>query len=83
MIATMETPADVDQFGGNRGGKQGGRGQRSSQWRTDFKDVDKQNARFESYYNELGVVAPEHRQLFWDTLKRPLPNSFRFAGSKG
>jgi len=38
---------------------------------------------FEKYYNELGIVASEEYEEFWATLRRELPNSFRFTGSKG
>ena len=48
-----------------------------------FKEVAKENARFEEYYNHLGLVSEDERESFWDALKRDLPNSFRFAGSKG
>jgi multisite-specific tRNA:(cytosine-C5)-methyltransferase len=42
----------------------------------------KSNEAFEGYYNGLGVVGPEETEDFWTALRRELPNSFRFTGSK-
>ena len=51
--------------------------------RTDYSEVPKANELFEKYYNELGIVEERERDDFWSALKRDLPNSFRFTGSKG
>ncbi len=48
-----------------------------------YNEVNKENERMERYYNELGVIEDHERDDFWTALKRDLPNSFRFAGSKG
>ncbi|KAK7523749.1 putative methyltransferase [Phyllosticta citriasiana] len=74
--------------GGGRGrGRGGGRGGRGGGWqnggRSDWKDIDKENENFERYYNELNIVPEEEREAFWSALKKELPNSFRFTGSKG
>ncbi|KAK7563012.1 methyltransferase [Phyllosticta citricarpa] len=74
--------------GGGRGrGRGGGRGGRGGGWqnggRSDWKDIDKKNEHFERYYNELNIVPEEEREAFWSALKKELPNSFRFTGSKG
>lgn len=45
--------------------------------------MPKTNDLYEGYYNELGLVGEEEREEFWKTLRRELPNSFRFTGSKG
>ena len=46
--------------------------------------IKKNNEQFERYYNELGIVPEgEEREAFWAALRRELPNSFRFCGSKG
>ncbi|KAE9983431.1 hypothetical protein EG327_005474 [Venturia inaequalis] len=70
--------------GGGRGGRGGGGGGRSN-WgpRADYQEVEKHNELFEKLYNELGVVPEDERKDFWNSLRRELPNSFRFAGSKG
>ncbi|KAF2091760.1 S-adenosyl-L-methionine-dependent methyltransferase [Saccharata proteae CBS 121410] len=72
---------------GGRGGKGGRGGSRGSGggWgnRPSYAEVDKNNANFEKYYNELGVVPEEEREQFWTALRKELPNSFRFAGSRG
>ncbi|KAF2403914.1 S-adenosyl-L-methionine-dependent methyltransferase [Trichodelitschia bisporula] len=71
--------------GGGRGG--GGRGApRSDTWnntRTDAAVIDKHNDSFEKYYNELAIVPDNEKEEFWAALRRELPNSFRFCGSKG
>ena len=43
----------------------------------------KENEKLERYYNEAGLVDQDEKDDFWAALKRDLPNSFRFAGSKG
>ena len=63
-----------------RGGRGGG-GQRPQ--RTDYTEVPRQNDLFEQYYNELGIVQDSELDAFWNALRRDLPNSFRFAGSRG
>ncbi|KAK8243368.1 S-adenosyl-L-methionine-dependent methyltransferase [Phyllosticta capitalensis] len=66
--------------GGGRGGRGGGY---SNNGRSDWKDIEKKNEHFEKYYNELNIVPEEEREVFWSALKKELPNSFRFTGSKG
>ncbi|MCJ1390299.1 hypothetical protein MMC18_003157 [Xylographa bjoerkii] len=73
---------------GKRGGKRfqrgrgGGRGGQRPE-RADYQEVPKHNELYEKYYNDLEIVPPEERSDFWAALKRELPNSFRFTGSKG
>lgn len=43
----------------------------------------KENEKIERYYNGLLQLSDEEKQQYWDALKRELPNSFRFCGSKG
>lgn len=67
---------------------QGGRGARQGQtsWRqrsSTREDIERTNARYEAYYNGLHLVDEAERDEFWNTLRRDLPNSFRFTGSKG
>ncbi|KAK8159834.1 cytosine-5--methyltransferase NCL1 [Phyllosticta citrichinensis] len=73
--------------GGRGRGRGGGRGGRGGGWsnggRSDWKDIEKKNELFEKYYNELNIVPEEEREAFWSALKKELPNSFRFTGSKG
>ena len=68
-----------------RGGGRGGGGNRNYQDnRQSFEQVVKKNEKFERYYNALDIVpAGPERDAFWSTLRRELPNSFRFTGSKG
>ncbi|KAL4914909.1 S-adenosyl-L-methionine-dependent methyltransferase [Aspergillus aurantiobrunneus] len=62
-------------------GKAGGGGARAE--RQGWQDVPRTNAKFEDYYNSQGFIPEEEREVFWETLKKDLPNSFRFTGSKG
>ncbi|KAJ6145606.1 hypothetical protein N7470_009501 [Penicillium chermesinum] len=65
----------------NRGGGRGGGGGRS---RDNWADnLNKGNEKLERYYNEPEFVPEEEREEFWAALKRDLPNSFRFTGSRG
>ncbi|KAI9786560.1 MAG: hypothetical protein M1816_007884 [Peltula sp. TS41687] len=57
-------------------------GQRSTE-RADYKDIPKENELYEKFYNDLGHIDREENEEFWAALRRELPNSFRFAGSKG
>lgn len=31
----------------------------------------------------MDIIGEDEREKFWEALRRELPNSFRFAGSKG
>ncbi|CAG8923966.1 unnamed protein product [Penicillium salamii] len=65
---------------GSRGGRGGGGATRTrSQW----NDIAKDNEKFERYYNEPEFLPEEERELFWATMRKDLPNSFRFTGSRG
>ncbi|PKS08933.1 hypothetical protein jhhlp_003546 [Lomentospora prolificans] len=48
-----------------------------------YPDIVKNNEKLERHYNTLLDLPEEERTEFWDALKRELPNSFRFCGSKG
>ncbi|KAM3065341.1 tRNA (cytosine-5-)-methyltransferase ncl1 [Clarireedia jacksonii] len=70
--------------GKGRGGFGGGRSRDQAQDnRVSFDKVPKTNEKFEKYYNGLLDLPEEEKSEFWAALKRELPNSFRFAGSKG
>ncbi|KAE8333422.1 S-adenosyl-L-methionine-dependent methyltransferase [Aspergillus sergii] len=67
---------------GKRGRKgQGGRG--GGGQRQSWNDIPKTNEKFERFYNEQGFIPEEEREVFWEYLRRDLPNSFRFTGSRG
>ncbi|KAL1306063.1 hypothetical protein AAFC00_004189 [Neodothiora populina] len=72
-------------WGKNKGGGSKGRGGGAwSTTRQNYQEVKKENEQFERYYNELSIVPEgEERDQFWAALRRELPNSFRFCGSKG
>ncbi|KHJ34286.1 putative trna (cytosine-5-)-methyltransferase ncl1 [Erysiphe necator] len=50
--------------------------------RVSFDKVPKSNERFEKYYNQILGLSDDEKSVFWEALKRELPNSFRFTGSK-
>ncbi|KAF2493288.1 S-adenosyl-L-methionine-dependent methyltransferase [Lophium mytilinum] len=66
--------------GRGRGGGGGGGGRGPT---TSYPEIPKENEAFEGYYNKLGILAEDERDQFWTTMKKELPNSFRFTGSKG
>jgi len=69
---------------GRGGGNRGGGGGYHNAPRQSFEEVNKHNEHMEKYYNELNLVPEgEEREQFWAALRRELPNSFRFCGSKG
>ena len=43
----------------------------------------KENEKLERYYNTILPLDDAEREEFWTALKRDLPNSFRFCGSRG
>ncbi|KAM5482002.1 tRNA (cytosine-5-)-methyltransferase ncl1 [Microsporum audouinii] len=61
------------------GSKGGSRGTRPANYST---TLVRENKNYEKYYNSLQIVPEEEKQEFWDALRRDLPNSFRFTGSR-
>ncbi|KAL8944853.1 MAG: hypothetical protein Q9216_000143 [Gyalolechia sp. 2 TL-2023] len=51
--------------------------------RANYDDVKKTNTNYEAYYNGLSIFKEDEKDDFWAALRRELPNSFRFTGSKG
>ncbi|KAK2739677.1 hypothetical protein FQN57_006511 [Myotisia sp. PD_48] len=45
-------------------------------------DLVRENEKFERYYNSVLNLSEDEKQQFWDTLRRDLPNSFRFTGGR-
>ncbi|CAD0027396.1 unnamed protein product [Aureobasidium pullulans] len=71
-------------WGKNKGKGRGGGGNNWSTERKSYAEVPKVNEQFERLYNDLNIVPEgEEREQFWAALRRELPNSFRFCGSKG
>lgn len=66
---------------GSRGGARGGGG--ATRTRSQWNDIAKDNEKFERYYNEPEFLPEEEREVFWATMRKDLPNSFRFTGSRG
>ncbi|KAL2177173.1 uncharacterized protein P884DRAFT_329972 [Thermothelomyces heterothallicus CBS 202.75] len=73
--------------GGGSGGGRGGGGGRDNRgdhrpYQT-YPQIVKENRKLEQYYNSLIDLPDDERAEFWAALRRDLPNSFRFCGSKG
>lgn len=70
--------------GGKSGGQRGGwgGGQRPAH-RSSSGEIPRFNEKFESYYNDLGILDEDEMGTFWQSMRSDLPNSFRFAGSRG
>ncbi|KAK2067727.1 hypothetical protein P8C59_001440 [Phyllachora maydis] len=66
--------------GGRRGGRNDGAAHRPYQR---FAEIQKEHAQMQTYYDTLLEFSEEEKEEFWGALKRDLPNSFRFCGSKG
>lgn len=65
---------------GGRQRKSGGRSR--SEAYVDYGQIPKENKLLEKLYNTLDLCLPEEKDEFWAALRRELPNSFRFTGSK-
>ncbi|KAI1488214.1 S-adenosyl-L-methionine-dependent methyltransferase [Biscogniauxia mediterranea] len=70
-----------------RGGRKGGsdrppRNGGNSTYRS-YPEIVKEHEKLERYYNTLLPLDDAEKKEFWDALRRELPNSFRFCGSKG
>lgn len=50
---------------------------------TRYSTIVKENEKLEKNYNTILDLPEDERVEFWAALKRELPNSFRFCGSKG
>ncbi|KAI0184283.1 cytosine-5--methyltransferase NCL1 [Xylaria flabelliformis] len=73
----------------HRGGRKGGdrkggdvRKPRTDTYRS-YPDIPKNNEKLEAFYNSLLPLDDAEKSEFWEALRRDLPNSFRFCGSKG
>ncbi|KAI1755570.1 S-adenosyl-L-methionine-dependent methyltransferase [Xylaria castorea] len=73
----------------HRGGRKGGdrkggdvRKPRNDAYRS-YPDIPKNNEKLEAFYNSLLPLDDAEKLEFWEALRRDLPNSFRFCGSKG
>ncbi|EXJ88046.1 hypothetical protein A1O1_04973 [Capronia coronata CBS 617.96] len=75
---------------GKRGGKRNGRGRGGGGGgprprqdnRTNKEEISRYNDKFEEYYNQLGIIPDAEKSQFWEAMRRDLPNSFRFTGSR-
>ncbi|KAG5301583.1 tRNA (cytosine-5-)-methyltransferase NCL1 [Histoplasma ohiense] len=68
---------------GKRKSNKGGSGVGNHGRRPDFSTIIvKENEKYENYYNSLHIVTDDEKDDFWEALRRNLPNSFRFTGSK-
>ncbi|KAI8633391.1 S-adenosyl-L-methionine-dependent methyltransferase [Xylariaceae sp. FL1651] len=72
--------------GGRKGGdRKGGDGRpkpRVDTYRS-YPDIPRSNEKLERYYNSALPLDEAEKTEFWEALRKDLPNSFRFCGSKG
>ncbi|EEQ84172.2 methyltransferase [Blastomyces dermatitidis ER-3] len=73
---SLSYPACSHWFKG--GGGAGNRGRRPNY----STILVRENEKYENYYNGLHIVPDDEKDDFWAALRRNLPNSFRFTGSK-
>jgi multisite-specific tRNA:(cytosine-C5)-methyltransferase len=60
-----------------------GRKPKEDVYRTDLLEKsDMHNDRFEAYYRAQHIIPDDEWNVFLDTLKQPLPTTFRVAGSR-
>ena len=52
-------------------------------FRGSYDAIPSENALYERFYKESMVVPEEEWEDFWGALKRTLPTTFRFTGSRG
>ncbi|KAH7031225.1 S-adenosyl-L-methionine-dependent methyltransferase [Microdochium trichocladiopsis] len=69
--------------GGGGGGGRGGDRDRDGGGYRSHSEIKKENERLERFYNSALPLEESERAEFWAALRRELPNSFRFCGSKG
>ena len=69
--------------GGGRGGSRNNGGGGGGGGYRDYRDITKENTNLQKFYDHLLQLPEEEKAQYWDALKRELPNSFRFCGSKG
>ncbi|KAI1059247.1 hypothetical protein LB507_003771 [Fusarium sp. FIESC RH6] len=68
---------------GKRGGGGGRGGARDSGGWRDYPAIPKENEKLQRFYDTLLQLPEEEKNAYWEALRRELPNSFRFCGSKG
>ncbi|KAL2754326.1 hypothetical protein ACRALDRAFT_1049758 [Sodiomyces alcalophilus JCM 7366] len=56
-------------------------GRRSDSWKP-HAEIEKVHEKLQKYYDNLLQLPDGEKTQFWEALRRELPNSFRFAGSK-
>jgi len=66
-------------YGGRNRGKHG-KAKKERQKKVDYKEIIMENAGFEKYYSQNGVIPEDEREQFFEALRKPLPLSFRVTG---
>jgi hypothetical protein len=68
----------------DRGPGGGGQKQQPVQGeRGNYTSITTENALYERFYKESNILPEEEWNDFWNALKRTLPTTFRFTGSRG
>jgi len=67
---------------GGGGGRSRGNNNQGTGERGNYASIPTENALYESYYNQSGLIPSEEWDDFWASLQRTLPTTFRFTGGK-
>lgn len=51
--------------------------------RQPWTSVGQENELLERLYSESGIIPDNEKKEFWEAMRRDLPSSFRFTGSRG
>ncbi len=65
-----------------RGRGRGGKGRNNTWWSDIVDKTDMKNERFEKYYRAQGILADDEWECFMESMRGPLPTTFRVAGSR-
>ncbi|AOA64985.1 GQ67_04805T0 [Komagataella phaffii] len=68
--------------GGSNNGKFGKRDNNHRGFHESWKDIEKENPRWESYYKELGLLSEEEFEVFKKSCQQTLPLTFRITGTR-
>ncbi|CAC5403092.1 NSUN2 [Mytilus coruscus] len=75
---------------GRRGKQKGNRdrddrdnGDKRENKHTDYPATKKTNAQYEQYYKEQGIIKEAEWEAFLESMKQPLPTTFRITGFRG
>jgi hypothetical protein len=72
-----------NKFGDKRRDRGGQKQQPAQGERGNYTSIATENALYERFYKESQILPEDEWEPFWEALKRTLPTTFRFTGSRG